>query len=308
MFDVRPISTDEARPFILNDHYKHQMVGACHRYGLFEDGQLVGVVLYGTPAGANVTASVCGPDHADKVLVLSRLVVKTETPNGSSLLIGRSLQLLPRPSIVLSYADQNVGHVGYCYQAANAIYTGLSAAVPTYELDDGSTVNHRHAERERVVRTTPQLPKHRYVFFVGSRAEKRRLRKALLLPVLSFPKGTPSATHGQRSRRVRRVEYMACPQCGGHFPPRRSDAKYCSPACRSLAYYHRQNLTDKRQVGPPTDRQELAVYPSSWSPERMPQNEADRLRAEAASFNPPGWTPWRRAVRLGLNGAGPAGG
>jgi hypothetical protein len=27
------------------------------------------------------------------------------------------------------------------------------------------------------------------------------------------------------------------------------------------------------------------------------------LRAEAASFNPPGWTPWRRVVWLGLNGA-----
>jgi hypothetical protein len=239
MLTVQPIRAAEARPFVVERHYARRMVGAMHRFGLFEDGELVGVVLYGQPAGANVTASVCGPDHADKVLVLSRLVVETKTQNAGSLFISRSLQLLPRPSVVITYADPNEGHYGGIYAACSWLYCGLSCAMHEYRLDSGETAQHRHVDKGRVVATTLQERKHRYLVFVGSRSQKRRLRKALLWPVFPPPKGTPSSTHGQRSRKVRRIEYRACDHCGGYFPPHRSDAKYCSPSCRTLAYYDR---------------------------------------------------------------------
>ena len=38
-----------------------------------------------------------------------------------------TLLLLPKPTIVVSYADTGQGHVGYVYQSTNFIYTGLSA-------------------------------------------------------------------------------------------------------------------------------------------------------------------------------------
>lgn len=160
-----------------------------HRFGLFEDGLLVGVVTYSSPAGANVSASVCGPDYAKMVLHLSRLAVKTETHCATGILISRSLRLLPHPSIVLTYADQNVGHKGTVYKATNALYLGESSDVPVYETDDGEIINHRHSEEKKKVRTIPQLPKHKYVYLVGTSAEKRRLREALRQTVLPYPQG-----------------------------------------------------------------------------------------------------------------------
>lgn len=190
MLDVQRITTDQAEPFILDDHYLHRSVGAVHHFGLFEDGQIVGIICYSVPAGSNVAASVCGHDYAKMVLHLSRLVVKTETHCAAGVLISHSLRLLPRrPCIVLTYADQNVGHLGTVYKATNAIYTGESSEVPMYETDDGEIVNHRHSETKNKIRTIPQLPKHRYVYFIGSRTDKRRLREALLYPVLRYPEG-----------------------------------------------------------------------------------------------------------------------
>src|SRR5437764_15390682 len=118
--EVRLITAAEAKPWIMKQHYAHRMVGAVHRFGLFEEGGLTGISLYSIPAGVGVADAVCGPDHAGKVLTLSRLVVEASNSNASSFLIANSLKLLPRPSIVISFADQNASHVGYVYQAANA--------------------------------------------------------------------------------------------------------------------------------------------------------------------------------------------
>src|SRR5262245_59708241 len=174
--EVRLITLAEAKPWIMEQHYAHRMVGAVHRFGLFEEGVLTGIILYSIPAGVNVCESVCGPLHADKVLTLSRLACDSKSHNASSFLIGKSLKLLPPPSIVISFADQNASHVGYVYQAANAIYTGLSDAGRFYHMEDGTVKSvRRHVDDEKVVETTPQLPKHRYVFFTGSPRQKRRL-------------------------------------------------------------------------------------------------------------------------------------
>ena len=137
-----------------------------------------------------------------------------------------------------------------------------------------------------MVGTIQQREKHRYVLHRLACPEEA-VRKALLYPVLPYPKGTPSARYGTRSRKVRRREYRRCPQCGGHFPPRRSDAKYCSPACRSLAYYHRQNLTDKRQVGLPTERKNLTFIRQVGLP-----TESRRTRRIGSVRRPRASTLW----------------
>jgi hypothetical protein len=48
--EVRLITAADAKPWIMQEHYLRCMVGAVHHFGLFEDGLLVGVVLYGMTA------------------------------------------------------------------------------------------------------------------------------------------------------------------------------------------------------------------------------------------------------------------
>ena len=43
---------------------------------------------------------------------------------------------------------------------------------------------------------------------------------------------------------------MVCPVCGKNFTPKRSDAKYCSNACRQKAY--RDSVTDTASCQPDT--------------------------------------------------------
>ena len=135
------------------------------------------------------------------VIELSRLVILTKRKNAASLLIGRSLQLLP-PSIVVSYADRNehVGHVGYVYQATNWIYTGAGNAEPIWvDPRDGSVVSYtrRHIDEKAArigldwkdLEKQKQLGKHRYVFFTGDRRFREKCRKELRYLVKPYPKG-----------------------------------------------------------------------------------------------------------------------
>lgn len=54
---------------------------------------------------------------------------------------------------------------------------------------------------------------------------------------------------------------MECKQCGKDFTPARSDAAYCSRACRQSAYRHRSSVTVSRHVTPTDgpDAAELAA-------------------------------------------------
>ena len=49
----------------------------------------------------------------------------------------RSIRKNTRLKFLLSYADPAQGHVGIIYQASGWIYTGLSQAMPLYDLGDG---------------------------------------------------------------------------------------------------------------------------------------------------------------------------
>lgn len=51
---------------------------------------------------------------------------------------------------------------------------------------------------------------------------------------------------------------MECKQCGKDFTPARSDAAYCSRACRQSAYRHRSSVTVSRHVTP-TDGPDAAA-------------------------------------------------
>jgi hypothetical protein len=179
---VLPINTFEVEPWLLEKHYAKRMCPVSYAFGLYIDEQLVGVVTYGMPASPNLCMGVCGLDYKDKVLELNRLCLK----NGASFLVSKSLQMLPKPTIVVSYADTAMGHVGYIYQASNFLFTGTTKERTDMAGEDGKHSRHSFGNSEiRINRSA----KHRYVYFVGNKAQKSNLLKSLNYEVLPYPKG-----------------------------------------------------------------------------------------------------------------------
>jgi hypothetical protein len=204
MISVRPIPTKEAKPWIIGRHYAKRMCPISYAFGIYRGIDLVGIVTYGTPVSSTLRVGVCGDEWADKVLELNRLCCEN-SKNIASTLVGRSLQMLPKPSIVVSYADTAQGHVGYIYQATNFIYTGLSAKRTNWKIKGrqhlhGATVadesrgkeNRANWMREKYgddfyLEDRPR--KHRYIFAVGNKKQRAKIMDALKYHAEPYPKG-----------------------------------------------------------------------------------------------------------------------
>ena len=117
---------------------------------------------------------------------------------------------LPKPSVVVSYADTSQGHHGYIYQATNWIYTGLSAKFKDYAVkglehmhhssiedsvgryDENKNINKHELLRKKYgdrlyMKERPR--KHRYFYFLGNKKEKALMNQNLQYKVEPYPKG-----------------------------------------------------------------------------------------------------------------------
>ena len=183
---VLPINNFEVEPWLLEKHYAKRMPQIMFAFGLYKDDILVGVVTYGIPASPSLCMGICGKEYTDKVLELNRLCLNDGVKNGASFLVSKSLQMLPKPTIVVSYADTAMGHVGYIYQASNFLFTGTTKERTDMAGEDGKHSRHSFGNSEiRINRSA----KHRYVYFVGNKYQKNSLLKQLNYEVMPYPKG-----------------------------------------------------------------------------------------------------------------------
>lgn len=198
---VLPIKPEETFEWFTKKHYAKRMPIIKYAFGLYEDGRLVGVVSYGPTPTPQVQKHILGEGWEDKVLELNRLCVDSETKNAASFLVSNSLKMLPKPTVVVSYADGGQGHVGYIYQATNFIYTGAVTAHDDEYLINGKKTharsltargisNPKQWARENGVEIVKAKPKHRYVFFCGNKYQKKQMMSLLKYPIISeYPKG-----------------------------------------------------------------------------------------------------------------------
>jgi len=202
---VERISSQDAQPFLLNRHYAKRLCPISHAFGSYRGHDLIGVVTYGTPLSSTLRDGVCGKEYSQCVLELNRLCCESGK-NIASQLVGRSLSMLPKPSVVVSYADTGQGHVGYVYQSTNFIYTGLSAKfkdpmVRGQEHKHHTTIGDEgrgHPSRVEYLREkygaenvyyVERARKHRYVFFCGNKTERWKMKSSLKYKVEDYPKG-----------------------------------------------------------------------------------------------------------------------
>jgi hypothetical protein len=133
-------------------------------------------------------------------LTLTRLWLSDQLPaNNESRVLGivlRSLRQHTAIKFLVTYADPAQGHIGIIYQATGWLYTGLSEAMPLYDVGDGKLRHSRslshaygthsvqHFARHGIaVKLAPQSAKHRYVYFLDPSWQNR-----LRAPLLPYPK------------------------------------------------------------------------------------------------------------------------
>jgi hypothetical protein len=197
---VGPVTPDDVQQFARRYHYTGTGGNMVWRWGLWHGPVLHGVVAYNLPT-RTVCQSVFGVEHVDKVWHMGRLILSDDSPrNSESRLIGGSLKAVERdyPGVwaVLTYAAPDAGHIGYVYQATNAIYTGTSSTehyyIDTYGQRRSNYVNgHRLSKSNAVSRgwtVHDSQAKHRYVYILGNKSERRQRLKLLKFPVLKYPK------------------------------------------------------------------------------------------------------------------------
>jgi hypothetical protein len=184
---------------IIEHHYLHSLSGGtCLAFGVFLGNRLQGALTLGV--GPTLAYSLVADAAPADCLTLTRLWLSDQLPaNSESRVLGivlRSLRQHTTVKFLVTYADPAQGHIGIIYQATAWLYTGLSEAMPLYDLGDGKLRHSRslshaygthsvqHFARHGIaVKLTPQSAKHRYVYFLDPTWQQR-----LMVPGLPYPK------------------------------------------------------------------------------------------------------------------------
>jgi hypothetical protein len=201
-YEVKPITYQEAMAIVVERHYLHRKCPVSSAFGLVErlTGEVVGVVTYGVSPSSTLLKGICGPEEAKNVYELNRLWVDDRvSKNGESYLIANTIKLLDR-EIIVSFADSSQKHVGIIYQAANFLYTGLSAKFKDPKVVGKENMHHatyaNGLTNAQVIEkfgaenvTFVERPrKHRYIYFNCSRTRKKQLLAKLRYKVIPYPK------------------------------------------------------------------------------------------------------------------------
>ena len=200
-YSIKPLDYKTAMELVVKNHYLHRKAPCSQAFGLFNrEGEVVGTVVYGTPASRPLQKGVCGSDESDNVLELTRLWVQDGTPkNVESFLIGNTLPMVGK-EIIVSYAEVEQGHLGIVYQATNWFYTGLSDKHSKWFIKGTEDKHCRHifdsygginkAKEilgDKMVRGE-RPRKHRYIYFNADRRRKKELLNKLRYKIKPYPK------------------------------------------------------------------------------------------------------------------------
>ena len=200
--EVKTITHHDCREWLLFKHYAKRIPPIEFAFGLFNDLQMVGVCTYATPVSHTLRSLF----DDFKLMELNRLVTNDDLPkNATSFFVSQTLKMIPKPMVVVSYADTSQNHHGYIYQATNFIYTGLSAKFKDYyikgmeHLHNGTIMDMSRGKENRVqwlrekfgddlyMKERPR--KHRYFYLVGDKRDKKRMIQLMPYDVQPYPKG-----------------------------------------------------------------------------------------------------------------------
>lgn len=205
-YEVKSITTAECKEWIVYKHYLKRMTSFSYSFGLFDNGVLVGVLTFGNAIPPFMKKSLFGEKYMHLVYELNRLCTNDDVDkNANSFFISQSFKLLPKPIIIVSYADKSFGHNGYVYQAANFIFTGESHTQLDWKLKGREHIHSRTLmdefsfEKDKVKKLKEKYgdllyqvrrePKYRYVYVLADKRTKKQILKNKLFDIKPYPKG-----------------------------------------------------------------------------------------------------------------------
>lgn len=129
-----------AKLFTKKYHYTRKASQSILNYGAYYKGELKNLIVYRYPTGRLMAQQVMEGGTNQNTLELIRMVSLEPKPkNMESYCIHKSFEYLKKEmsniKIIISYADNSVGHHGYCYQASGFIYYGQSRPTKEWFLD-----------------------------------------------------------------------------------------------------------------------------------------------------------------------------
>lgn len=226
---VRKIEKSLAESMIVKYHYTHKWSLCKVAYGIFystdtqipffEDitnEKLIGCIVYGQPVGRSAAESISKLIKIDEVFELTRLFCHDGYgKNIESYSIARSLKLIqrdfPRIKAIISYSDCEQGHKGTIYQASGFYYQGNSslALMPNFSISlfgppykwmhsrtafstfGSHNIEHLKKQIGNTFWRKKEATKHRYVYVLGNKLQKKNILANLKHPFLPYPKNAP---------------------------------------------------------------------------------------------------------------------
>lgn len=203
---VRQIDFRVARDFIEQFEWLGNIGSSQVCYGLFFGEHLLAVSCYARSAAPTGFVNLLPEACPSQIYQLCRGATAPHSPKwAGSRVVSASLRLLRRrvgAQYVVAYADPRAGEIGVVYQAANAVYLGLTdARGPGEYLINGELLNPRTvyrrfgtARHEVLVRIDPaysrfqRVKKYRYVFVLGAGKARRHLASAISAMARPYPK------------------------------------------------------------------------------------------------------------------------
>jgi hypothetical protein len=205
-YHIKPIDKYLVREWLLYKHYLKRMTSFTYQFGLYEKDILVGVITFGNAIPLTMKKSLFGEKYMNYVYELNRLCTNDNLDkNANSYFLSEVFKLLPKPFIVVSYADKSIGHNGYIYQATNFMFTGESHTQLDWKLKGKEHLHSRTLmdefsfQENRVEKLKEKYgdqlyqvrrePKYRYVYVLADKRFKKEIMQNKLFEIKKYPKG-----------------------------------------------------------------------------------------------------------------------
>ena len=216
---IERTTKDVVYNMVVNKHYAGRWTGSTDVFGIYyESGEhsffdemekkLIGVIVYGYTVARNGVKSISETLENKEVLELKRLWVEDGYgSNIESYVIAQSLKRIkndkPEVKVIISYADPCENHTGIIYKATNWKYQGtkVSHAGNMYQYSFGGDkwLSPRALQAKigvcglkDVLKVYPNIQykliehKHRYLYFLCSKGEKKQLINNLKHPIKEY--------------------------------------------------------------------------------------------------------------------------
>lgn len=205
----RVINEKTAVEFVSQYHYSGVSPSPTLAFGHYYKEHLVNVILYKFPTGRMMAQQVMDGGDSSNTWELIRMVSFEPKPkNLESKCIANTFKYIkknyPNIKIIISYADNNMGHHGYVYQASNFYYYGQSRPDQEFYIDNkrihSRTIVNQYGtmsidyiksilgDRLKVVEQSQT--KSRYFYIISqNKKEKKEILEKIKVNILPFPKG-----------------------------------------------------------------------------------------------------------------------